>query len=222
VTGRERVEEAWERTGLLWVQGQGELESLADLLAGKPVTTQGYSWDYVPAWELREELAARDDAALTKLVRGRSTLVHARHWPMVQALAIASRRAVVAGERNGGARALLDRIERVPGTTGADLKALLGLQGKDGSRTFQKLKTLLETWLCIEGREQEDAASHTHDALWFPWSEGKIAGAAKGGAWGSIPAVDVAIPSLLAAIVPGTEPSAREVRALLPVTTGLS
>ena len=53
--GRRRVEAALTRTGLLLVQGQAEIPSVADLLAGAPVTTRGYSWDYVPAWNLTDE-----------------------------------------------------------------------------------------------------------------------------------------------------------------------
>ena len=63
------------RTGLLLVQGQAEIPSVADLLAGVPVTTRGYSWDYVPAWNLTDEYESTDDVAVVKLFRGRRTLV---------------------------------------------------------------------------------------------------------------------------------------------------
>jgi hypothetical protein len=190
---------AFERTGLVWVQGQGEIPSLADLIAGEPVTTRGYSWDYMPAWTLREELAARDDAAVVKLVRGRSTVVHARHWPAVEALARASRAAV-------RGNALLERIEQEPGIPGADLKAALGLEGKDGSRKFLRWKNELELALAIVGREQEDAAHHTHDAAWFPWSQSKIAR----GVSGPLPDIEEAVGSL--GVAPAFLPVLRNLR----------
>jgi len=39
--GRRRVQRALEQHGMLLVQGQAELPSLADLLAGKSITTKG-------------------------------------------------------------------------------------------------------------------------------------------------------------------------------------
>jgi hypothetical protein len=175
----------FEARGLVLVQGQGAIPSLADLLAGNAVTTRGYSWDYVPAWTLRDELEARDDVAVVKLVGGRSTVVQARHWPAVEALSRASRVAF-------GANAMLARIERGPGIPGRELKEALGLSGKDGSRTFQRLKNELEIGLAIVGREQDDAPHHTHDAAWFPWSQSKIAR----GVRGPLPAIDDAVESL--------------------------
>jgi hypothetical protein len=176
---------AFERTGLVWVQGQGEIESLADLIAGKPVTTRGYSWDYVPAWTLREELDARDDVAVIKLVRGRSTVVHARHWPALEAISRAARSAVADSP-------MLRRISATPGITGKELKEALGLGGKDGSRRFQKGKTELEVALAIVGREQEDPLGHTHDSAWFPWSRSKVAE----GVSGPLPPIEQAVASL--------------------------
>ena len=182
---RDEALAAFEERGLVLVQGQGPIPSLADLIAGKAVTTRGYSWDYVPAWTLRDELEARDDVAVVKLVGGRSTVVHARHWPAVEALSRASRATL-------GGNALLTRIERAPGIAGRELKEALGLSGKDGSRKFQKWKTELEVGLAIVGREQEDAAHHTHDAAWFPWSRSKIGE----GVRGALPTVDEAVGSL--------------------------
>jgi hypothetical protein len=175
---------AFERTGLVWVQGQGALASLADLLAGAPVTTRGYSWDYVPAWTLRDELEERADVAVVKLVAGRSTVVHARHWPAVESLSRASRARLRSP--------MLERIEREPGIAGKALKARLGLSGRDGSRAFQRGRTELEVRLAIVGREQDDAGGHTHDAAWFPWSRSKIAE----GSRGPVPTVDDAVASL--------------------------
>jgi len=182
---RDEALATFEDRGLVLVQGQGAVPSLADLLAGKAVTTRGYSWDYVPAWTLREELAARDDVAVVKLVGGRSTLVQARHWPAVETLSRASR-ATLAGN------AMLARIERAPGIAGRELKEALGLSGKDGSRKFQRWKNELEIGLAIDGREQDDPAHHTHDAAWFPWSQSKLAR----GVRGPLPALDDAVESL--------------------------
>jgi hypothetical protein len=120
-----------------------------------------------------------------KLVGGRTTIVHARHWPAVEALSRASR-ATLAGN------AMLARIERAPGIAGRELKEALGLSGKDGSRTFQRWKNRLEIGLAIDGREQEDTAHHTHDAAWFPWSQSKIAR----GVRGPLPGIDDAVAAL--------------------------
>jgi hypothetical protein len=196
---RDKALATFEERGLVLVQGQGAVPSLADLLAGKAVTTRGYSWDYVPAWTLREELAARDDVAVVKLVGGRSTVVQARHWPAVEALSRASR-ATLAGN------AMLARIERAPGITGRELKEALGLSGKEGSRKFQRWKNELEIGLAIEGREQDDPTHHTHDAAWFPWSQSKIAR----GVRGPLPAIDDAVESL--GVAPAFLPVLRNLR----------
>ena len=182
---RDEALQTFEERGLVLVQGQGAVPSLADLLAGKAVTTRGYSWDYVPAWTLRDELEARDDVAVVKLVGGRSTVVQARHWLAIEALSRGSRATL-------GGNAMLARIERAPGIVGKELKEALGLSGKDGSRKFQRWKNELEIGLAIVGREQEDAAHHTHDAAWFPWSQSKVAQ----GARGPLPAIDDAVASL--------------------------
>jgi hypothetical protein len=182
---RDEALQTFEERGLVLVQGQGAVPSLADLLAGKAVTTRGYSWDYVPAWTLRDELEGRDDAAVVKLVGGRSTVVHARHWPAIEALSRGAR-ATFSG------KAMLARIERAPGIAGRELKEALGLSGKDGSRKFQRWKTELEVGLAIVGREQEDTDHHTHDAAWFPWSQSKIAR----GVRGPLPGIDDAVASL--------------------------
>ena len=189
----------FEARGLVLVQGQGAVPSLADLLAGKAVTTRGYSWDYVPAWTLRDELEARDDVAVVKLLGGRSTVVQARHWAAVEALSRASR-ATLAGN------AMLARIERAPGIAGQELKEALGLSGKDGSRKFQRMKNELEIGLAIDGRERDDATHHTHDAAWFPWSQSKIGQ----GVRGPLPAIDDAVRSL--GVAPALLPVLRNLR----------
>ena len=196
---RDEALATFEARGLVLVQGQGAVPSLADLLAGKAVTTRGYSWDYVPAWTLRDEFDARDDVAVVKLVGGRSTIVHARHWPAVEALSRASR-ATLAGN------AMLARIERAPGIAGRELKEALGLSGKDGSRKFQRWKNELEIGLAIDGREQDDPTHHTHDAAWFPWSRSKIAQ----GVRGPLPAIDDAVSSL--GVAPAFLPVLRNLR----------
>jgi hypothetical protein len=182
---RDEALATFEERGMVLVQGQGPIPSLADLIAGRAVTTRGYSWDYVPAWTLRDELDARDDVAVVKLVGGRTTMVHARHWPAIEALSRASRATLVGN-------AMLARIERAPGIPGRELKEALGLTGKDGSRKFQRWKNELEVGLAIVGREQEDADHHTHDAAWFPWAASKIAS----GVRGAIPTIDEAVASL--------------------------
>lgn len=208
--GRERVLEALERSGLLLVQGQGEARSLADLHAGAPVTVRGYAWDYVPAWCLREELAAREDVALVKLLRGRSTLVDARFWPALEALSREALVAVRAGRGGEPARRLLDRIEAEPGITGERLKASLGLTAAE----FQRTKNDLAAWLCVVSREQEEADHHTHDAAWFPWSHGKVARAV---GHLDLPVVHAAVQRLLAALVLPAGPRPPRPASLLPV-----
>jgi hypothetical protein len=157
------VERVLATHGLLLVQGQAEVPSIADLLAGRPVTTRGYSWDYSPAWELSEELVTRDDVAMCKLLRGRRTLVHARLWPAVHTVAIAARPNV--------SSALLDLVEARPGVSGEKCKAVLGVD----SRAFQREKAKLERNLCVWGGERDDVDFHTHDQAWFPWATGKLA-----------------------------------------------
>ena len=158
-----RVERAFEEHGLLLVQGQAEVPSIADLLAGEPVTTMGYSWDYVPAWELAWVLGARADVAECKLLRGRRTLVDRRLWPAVHALACAAR-------PNVDSR-LLDVVESRPGASGEECRAVLAID----ARAFQREKGKLEQWLCVWGVERDDVEYHTHDRAWHPWSTSKIA-----------------------------------------------
>jgi hypothetical protein len=191
--GRRRVEAALERRGLLLVQGQAEAPSVADLHAGAPVTTRGYSWDYMPAWRLRDELAARDDVAVVKLLRGRTTLVHRRLWPAVEALARAARAGVLADQATTGRRELLEAIERSPGAPGAALQRGLALS----SAELQKRKNDLCAWLCIVGEEQDeaDAGHHTHDLAWSPWRAGKVARGVK-----RVPSVEDATTALLGAL----------------------
>lgn len=173
--GRARVEAALEKFGLLLVQGQWEIPSIADLLEGAPVTARGFSYDYVPAWKLRDELAARDDVALCKLFRGKSTLVHRRHWPMVDSVARIAQRGVAAGRGGELQRVMYEVIKAKPGIPGEQLKKRLELSGKSGTAKFQRAKNDLERWLAIVGADSEDSESHTHDPRWFVWAEGKIA-----------------------------------------------
>ena len=164
------VDRALDEYGLLLVQGQADVPSIADLLAGAPVTTRGYSWDYEPAWRLADELLQRDDVAECKVLRGRRTLVHARLWPAVHALALAARPAVKS--------TLLDFIESRPGASGEDCRAALAID----ARAFQREKGKLEQWLCVWSGERDDVDYHTHDRAWFPWAPGTIArGAGSGG-----------------------------------------
>ena len=202
--GRRRVEAALDRQGLLLVQGQGDAPSVGDLLAGRPITTQGYSHDHVPAWLHAHALASQDAIAEVKLVRGRRTLVHRRLWPAVEALARAARAAVLSGPADDRRR-LLERVEARPGASGDDLKRDLGLD----ARAFQRAKNDLCAWLTLWGEDQPDGESdlgHTHDQRWSPWSRGKVA---RGVAPGDLPSVAAATSTLLAALVlPAKRPPA--------------
>jgi hypothetical protein len=158
---------------MLLVQGQYDLPSIADLLEGGPLTTRGYSHDYVPAWRMRSDLIRQPDYALLKLFGGMSTVVHQRHWPALSSLAPAARAAVLKGQE-GPAR-MLELIESRPGITGEEIKRGLKLIDKSGVRQFQRDKTKLEQWLCVEGRDQNEIEHHTHDSAWFPWMQSKVA-----------------------------------------------
>jgi len=183
--GRARVDAALEKLGLLLVQGQWEIPSLADLLQGAPVKTRGFSYDYMPAWNLREELLTRDDIALCKLFRGKSTLVHKRHWPLVDGIARLAQRGVEASRCKQDRYVMYEVIKARPGITGEKLKHKMELAGKPGSAAFQRAKADLESWLCIVGVESTDKPadeSHTHDQAWHVWGASKIAKAVNGSA----------------------------------------
>jgi hypothetical protein len=200
--GRRRVDEGLEERGMLLVQGQAELPSVGDLLAGRPITTQGYSYDHVPAWIHARTLTARDDVAEIKLLRGRRTLVLRRLWPAVQALAVRARAALIAGgERTeshaaSDRRRLLERIEARPGLSGDDLKRDLGLD----ARAFQRAKNDLCARLALWPEDQDESADlgHTHDQLWSPWARGKIA---RGTRSSALPSPDSAMSILLAPLI---------------------
>ena len=138
--GRRRVEAELEARGLLPIQGQWEVPSVADLLAGEPVTTRGYSWDYVPAWDLSDALAARDDITIVKLFRARNTLAHAASWSPVEALSRAAAEALAADASSAEHRAALHLICGQPGIPGSALKQAMGWKGRAGSRRFQRVK----------------------------------------------------------------------------------
>jgi hypothetical protein len=191
--GRRRVEAALGRTGLLLVQGQAEIPSVADLLAGVPVTTRGYSWDYVPAWNLTDEYEQADDVAVAKLFRGRRTLVHRRLWPAVDALAIAAREQVLARPVRTDVRRFVVLVEQRAGVPMGELREELRLE----RRAFDRAKRDLEQWLCVYGRERDDVEHHTHEPAFFPWSSGDI-GRARGRRRPL--AVDAATATLLAAV----------------------
>jgi hypothetical protein len=169
--GRKRVQAALDTHGMLLVQGQYDLPSIADLLEGAPITTRGYSYDYVPAWQVRWELVSGPDYVLVKLFDGMNTVVHRRHWPALNALGAATREAVL--KSHDGPSKMLKVMESRPGITGDEIKQALKLAGKPGTRDFQRDKTRLEQWLCVEGREQEETGHHTHDSAWYPWALGK-------------------------------------------------
>ena len=212
--GRARVAGALDRHGLLLVQGQWEIPSLADLLARRPIVTRGYSWDYVPAWRLYQELGERADVETAKLFRGRNTLIARRHWPSLQALASEAAAAVRRGAGGPESRRMLQLIESSPGIAGSELKSQLGLRGAAGSRKFQRVKADLERLLCIVGTERLDLGYHTHESVWFPWTRCKSARAIAGR---RRLRVEVASESLLRSVY--TNGPAREKRAetLFPV-----
>jgi hypothetical protein len=169
--GRSRVEHALKRHGLVLTQGQWEIPSLADLLAGKPITTRGYSWDYVPAWDLCDELEQCAELGRAKLFRGRSTLISKRLWPAVDTLARHARERVRALSAGSEEYAMLEAIEAQPRISGGELREHLGLE----ARAFQRIKGRLEQRLTVFGREREDLDHHTHESCWLPWSASKIA-----------------------------------------------
>ncbi len=173
--GLRRVDEALAERGMLLVQGQGQVPSVADLLVGRPVTTRGYSHDYVPAWNLARSLADRPDIAMVRLVGGRRTLVERRFWPAIDGLARHNARIVSSGGATADHAALLRLIAENPGIPGASVKLALGLEGPPGSRRFQALKNDLLAWCCIYQTEQDEAEIHTHDQAWHPWPGGKVA-----------------------------------------------
>ena len=169
--GRARVERALERTGVLLVQGQWEIDSVADLLAGVPVRTLGYSWDYEPAWRLTDEYESGTEVAVVKLFRGRRTLVHRRLWSAVDALATAAHACVQARPARDSERRFLLAVDENPGAPLSDLREQLGLERRAGDRARRNL----EQWLCVFGRERTDVEYHTHEPSLFPWRDTPIA-----------------------------------------------
>lgn len=158
---------------MLLVQGQDDLPTIADLIEVAPITTRGYLHDYVPAWTLRNEFEQHGDYALVKLFKGKGTVVQRRHWPALNALAVAAHEVVLAA--GDSVARILRAVEATPGITGDELKKRLALKGTPGTRAFQRDKTKLEQWLCVEGRDQEESEHHTHDSVWFPWAQAKAA-----------------------------------------------
>jgi hypothetical protein len=62
-------------------------------------------------------------------------------------------------------------VERRAGIPLGELRTEFGLE----RRIFDRTKRILESWLCVLGRERDDVDFHTHEPALFPWSEGKIA-----------------------------------------------
>ena len=214
--GRARVERAFERHGLLLVQGQWEVPSIADLLRGRPMLTRGYSWDYVPAWQTCDALAERADVQSAKLFRGRRTLVSKKLWPALDALAREAAVAVRQGRGGREQRRVLEIIEATPGIPGGEIKSRLLYRGKQGSRSFLRAKSDLEKWLCIEGVERDDLDYHTHESLWFPWTFSSSARALARRK--TRPSMSAATESLLLAVFPeGPSTSSPRPEVLFPV-----
>jgi hypothetical protein len=203
--GRERVERVLAMHGLLLQQGQAEIPSVADLLEGSPVTTRGYSWDYVPAWSHCDALCERADVARAKLFRGRTTLIQARHWSAVSTLAYAAAARVRARSEGDPLRNFLALVESTPGIAGSDIRLQLGVDAKH----FQRVKSILEKRLCIFGIERDDLGYHTHELRWYPWVSSKIAhGAANPVSSHEMNRADVeeATAMLLSGVYPGARP----------------
>ena len=213
--GRARLHEALARYGMLPIQGQHDIPSIADLLEGAPIRTRGFSWDYVPAWDMSEALAADDDKVLLKLFRGGNTLVTSRRWPAVQVLAKENVRRVSAGGGGQKWQDFLGVVSENPGISGASVKIALGLDGDVGRRAFQRSKTLLERLCVVWGEEQTEAESHTHDLLWYPWDYGKVSKAIAERA--DLPSLADAERELVSSVVPASQLSARQRRSLFPV-----
>jgi hypothetical protein len=161
---------------LLLVQGQAEVPSVADLLAGRPVTTRGYSWDYEPAWRLTDEYEAGGEVAVVKLVRGRRTLVDRALWAPVHVLAVAARAGVLSGAARPDHVRVLTAVEEHPAIPLGRLREQLGLE----RRVFDRTRRDLEQWLCVFGRERDDVEYHTHEPAFFPWTRGLIARGRRG------------------------------------------
>ncbi len=213
--GETRLHEALARYGMLPIQGQHDIPSIADLLEGAPIRTRGFSWDYVPAWDMSEALAADDDKVLLKLFRGGNTLVTSRHWPAVQVLARENVRLVSAGEGGQKWQEFLQVVSENPGLPGASVKIALGLDGDVGRREFQRTKTLLERVCVIWGEEQTEAESHSHDLLWYPWDYGKVSKAMAEKA--DLPSLADAERELVSTVAPASLLSAGQRRNLFPV-----
>lgn len=209
------VADAFMRLGMVLVQGQWELPSLADLMAGGAITTNGYSWDYVPAWDIAHALDQHPDFSEMKLWRGKRTIVHRRHFPAIEALARASRLAILDGVAGAMPRDMLLLIDSDPGITGKQITSTLEWDAK----TFQKQKGHLAELLAIVGVDQDEAESHTHDQLWSPWSAGKVAMSMS--RHKRFPTPHAAAESLLVAAGVG-EVSESERRRLLPVIAAAS
>jgi hypothetical protein len=195
--------------GLLLVQGQGEVPSVADLLAGRAITARGFGWDYVLAWNVAEALAARPDVAMIRLVGGRRTLVAQRFWAAIEALARHNSATVTAGRATEAHTAMLRLIAENPGIPGASIKLTLGI---DDTRRFQALKNDLLAWCCVFQVEQDEAESHTHDAAWHPWVAGKIARGA-----GDSASIEPAVATLTQAVLGSPTPIDARVRKVIPL-----
>lgn len=213
--GEARLDEALTHYGMLPIQGQHDIPSIADLLEGAPIKTRGFSWDYVPAWDMSEALAADDDKVLLKLFRGGNTLVTSRHWPAVQVLAEENVRRVSSGGGGQQWQDFLQVVSENPGLAGASVKIALGLDGDVGRRAFQRIKTFLERLCVVWGEEQTETESHTHDLLWYPWDYGKVSKAMVEKT--DLPSLADAERELVATVTAASQLSARHRLSLFPV-----
>jgi hypothetical protein len=172
--GKKRVNSSLKKFGMLLFQGQAKLPSVADLLAGEPVKTRGFSWDYVPAWDYCDYLLEKKNVEALKFFMGRRTLVHKGIWPAVARFAALARHEVLRGGKFSRHKSMLKKIESTPGIPSSALRRFAIESQKMSEAQFKRIKRDLESWLCILPFERSDIDYHSHDSAWFPWAQGEI------------------------------------------------
>lgn len=161
------VEAALAEYGMLLIQGQSHLPSIADLLAGKPVTTQGFSWDYVPAWDYVDMRLTENDVEVVKLYRGQRTVVLKSALPHLFALGHSAYSLIFNLPDMRFHAEFLGLVTHHPGISGETLKELLLRNNSWDNKRYQKTKRELEAYLTIVPRARTDVTYHTHDAAWY-------------------------------------------------------
>jgi winged helix DNA-binding protein len=126
--------------GLLLQTPDPYLPSLFGAAQGKPFRPGVAGFGQWPehAWFWAGELAQRDDVLLTKLLRGKRTLVHRRLWPALDA-AVRER-----APESDDERAIVERLEeRGPARTD-ELRTGLGLSAVPDRKRYQRALERLE------------------------------------------------------------------------------